>query len=67
MSVAEPLPAAQPARRALRAGTAALALSLGLPARALAQTASEVAATVSTEVVANPYGLAALWAQGDWV
>ena len=67
MSVAEPLPAAPRSRRALRAGGAALAVSLGLPARALAQAASEVAATVSTEVVANPYGLAALWAQGDWV
>ena len=67
MSVAEPLPAAQRARRALGACGAALALALAVPARALAQAASEVAATVSTEVVANPYGLAALWAQGDWV
>ena len=67
MSVAEPLPAAPRTRRALGACSAALALSLGLPARALAQAAADAAAAVSTEVVANPYGLAALWAQGDWV
>jgi len=43
------------------------ALLLGLPAGALAQAASAAAPTVATESVTNPYGLAALWAQGDFV
>ena len=66
MFVAPSLPSTPRARRAREAVAVALALSL-LPLRALAQAASEAAATLSTEDVANPYGLATLWAQGDWV
>ena len=67
MSVAEAIPAARSARHARRACGAVLLLSIGLPARALAQAAADAGAVLHTEVVANPYGLAALWAQGDWV
>ncbi|MBN8494656.1 MAG: MotA/TolQ/ExbB proton channel family protein [Burkholderiales bacterium] len=45
-------------------------LLLGLPGAALAQAASAAAAVapeVATESVTNPYGLQALWAQGDFV
>ena len=55
---------ARQARAALRAG---LMLGLSLPQLALAQAASAAMPTVITESVANPYGLAALWAQGDIV
>jgi biopolymer transport protein ExbB len=44
---------------------AALLLACAAPAHVLAQAAS--APLVAQESVANPYGLAALWAQGDWV
>jgi biopolymer transport protein ExbB len=64
------------ARRTAAALLAGLTLALGLPHAALAQAASEPAAaaapaapaaTVAKEVVDNPYGLAALWSQGDFV
>jgi biopolymer transport protein ExbB len=61
------LPRRWPHLAALLAG---LALCLGLPLDALAQAASEPAAAavaVARESVDNPYGLAALWAQGDFV
>jgi biopolymer transport protein ExbB len=64
-------------RRAQRAGAALLAgltLAFSLPHLAFAQAASEPAAAVAAaapavarESVANPYGLAALWSQGDFV
>ncbi len=61
----------QRARQALAALLAGLTLCLSLPQLALAQAASEAAAAaapvVAHESVANPYGLAALWAQGDLV
>jgi len=44
---------------------AALTLAMGLAASALAQTPE--AAAPAAELAANPYGLAALWAQGDLV
>ena len=57
----------RPLRTALPAGLmlAATMLAFGLPHTALAQAAA--APAVVTESVANPYGLAALWAQGDVV
>jgi len=60
-------------RGAFAALLAGLVLALSLPLPALAQTASEPAAvsaivpTLAKESVANPYGLEALWAQGDFV
>jgi len=58
-------------RQTLAALLAGLVLSLGLPHAALAQAASEpataAAPAVAMESVANPYGLSALWAQGDFV
>jgi biopolymer transport protein ExbB len=58
----------------LGAVLAGLTLALSLPHLALAQAASEPAAAaaiatpaVSRESVTNPYGLSALWAQGDFV
>ena len=61
-------PNPQRPRRATRALLAGLVLAASLPQLALAQAASEPAgATVVRETVANPYGLAALWAQGDFV
>jgi biopolymer transport protein ExbB len=71
----------QLARARFAAALIALAsVALGLPAPALAQAASAPAAeapapaatpaptaTVSKEAVANPYGLEALWSQGDFV
>jgi biopolymer transport protein ExbB len=55
---------AQQTRAVLLAG---LTLGLSLPQLALAQAASAALPTVAQESVANPYGLAALWAQGDFV
>jgi biopolymer transport protein ExbB len=66
------------AQRAAAALLAGLALALSLPQLVLAQAASEPAAaaapaapgpaaTVARETVDNPYGLAALWSQGDFV
>ena len=53
-------------RLSLSARTAAaLTLALGLVASALAQ--APEAAAPAAELAANPYGLAALWAQGDLV
>jgi biopolymer transport protein ExbB len=46
---------------------AGLVLACSLPLPALAQAASEPAAAIGKEVVVNPYGLQALWAQGDFV
>jgi biopolymer transport protein ExbB len=65
------LPHRKPAAR--RALTMSLLLSAGLAAAALlsepalAQAASAPLPAVTTERVMNPYGLEALWAQGDWV
>jgi biopolymer transport protein ExbB len=74
MSFRSKTPLLRRAQRMLGALLAGLTLALGLPHLALAQAASEpVAATaiaapaVARESVANPYGLSALWAQGDWV
>ncbi len=70
MSLMHPRPLLLRARRALAALLAGLTLGLSLlPQLALAQAASEpaAAAVVTQESVANPYGLAALWAQGDLV
>jgi biopolymer transport protein ExbB len=62
------LPRLRPALATLLAG---LMLCLGLPLDALAQAASEpgapAALAVAKESVTNPYGLAALWSQGDFV
>jgi biopolymer transport protein ExbB len=59
------------AQRSAAALLAALTLALSLPHAALAQAASEPAAapvaTVAKETVENPYGLSALWSQGDFV
>jgi biopolymer transport protein ExbB len=68
-----PLP--RRAQRLLGALLAGLTLALSLPQLAVAQAASEPAAAaaaiaapaVARESVTNPYGLSALWAQGDWV
>ncbi len=60
-------------RRATRLAAALLAgmtLALSLPNWALAQVASAPPLpmpAVALESVANPYGLEALWVQGDWV
>ncbi|HYN59875.1 MAG TPA: MotA/TolQ/ExbB proton channel family protein [Rubrivivax sp.] len=59
------------AQRATAALGVGLTLALSLPHLAFAQAASEPAtanaAAVARESVANPYGLAALWSQGDFV
>ena len=70
------------AARTLAALMAGFVLALSLPTLALAQAASEPAAapatpaapapapvvpTVSEEAIENPYGLKALWGQGDYV
>ena len=72
MSLLHPRPLLQRTRRALAALLAGLTLTLSLlPQLALAQAASasagSAAPVVAQETVANPYGLAALWAQGDFV
>ena len=73
MSLANPLPLLRRARQVLAALLAGVTLALSLPQLALAQAASEPAATaiaapaVAKESVDNPYGLSALWAQGDFV
>jgi biopolymer transport protein ExbB len=73
MSVPIHTPLLRRARRLLGALLAGLTLGLSLPQLALAQAASEPAATavaaptVAKESVDNPYGLSALWAQGDFV
>jgi biopolymer transport protein ExbB len=60
-------------RAAFAALLAGLVLAASLPLPALAQAASEPATaaaavpSVAKEVVDNPYGLSALWAQGDFV
>ena len=53
--------------RAAAALTGAAGLALCLSAPALAQTPAPEAAAATAELAANPYGLAALWAQGDLV
>ena len=66
------------AAKSLAALLAGFVLSLSLPLSALAQAASEptaaaapapapVVPTVSEEAIENPYGLQALWGQGDYV
>ena len=79
MSHLFPLPALRRARHMTAALLAGLALGLSLPQLALAQAASEPVAAaavpaapvaapmVAKESVANPYGLQALWEQGDMV
>jgi len=54
---------AQPASAAAPVVTAPVAAAPD----ATAPAAAPVAAAVSKETVDNPYGLSALWAQGDWV
>ena len=46
---------------------AALVLAVAAPAPALAQAASAPTPAVEQAAVENPYGLKALWEQGDWV
>jgi biopolymer transport protein ExbB len=76
MSLITPSRALRGAHRAAAALLASLTLALSLPQLAFAQAASEPAAAVAPapiapavakEVVANPYGLSALWSQGDFV
>ena len=73
MSLANPLSLLRRARQVLATLLAGVTLALSLPQLALAQAASEPAATaiaapaVAKESVDNPYGLSALWAQGDFV
>jgi biopolymer transport protein ExbB len=75
MSFPPQTPLLRRARRAFGALLAGLTLALSLPHLALAQATSEPAAAaapltapaVAKEVVDNPYGLSALWAQGDFV
>jgi len=79
MSLIASLPALRRARHLGAALLAGLALGLSLPQLALAQAASEpvaaaamppapmAAPTVAKESVSNPYGLQALWEQGDFV
>jgi len=74
MSFPHKSPLLRRAQRTLGAVLAGLTLALSLPHLALAQAASEPAAAtaiatpaVSRESVTNPYGLSALWAQGDFV
>jgi len=75
MSFTHKTPLPRRAQRLLGALLAGLTLALSLPQLAVAQAASEPAAAaaaiaapaVARESVTNPYGLSALWAQGDWV
>jgi biopolymer transport protein ExbB len=71
MSLLDNLPLWRRTRRLVGALLAGLTLGLSLPQMALAQAASEPAAiaapAVAKESVDNPYGLSALWAQGDFV
>jgi biopolymer transport protein ExbB len=71
MSLSIHMPLWRRTRRLLGALLTGLALGLSLPQLALAQAASEPAAVaapaVAKESVDNPYGLSALWAQGDFV
>jgi biopolymer transport protein ExbB len=71
MSFPHVTPRLRRAQRAFGALLAALALAISLPHLALAQAAVQPAAgaapAVAKEVVDNPYGLSALWAQGDFV
>ena len=80
MSIRKILSAPTAVVRWLLAMLAALTMALASPGLALAQAASEPAATsapaaapaapaaaVTEEAVENPYGLKALWGQGDWV
>ena len=73
MSFPHNMPLWRRAQRTLGALLAGLTLALSLPQLVLAQAASEPAATavaapvVAKESVDNPYGLSALWAQGDFV
>jgi biopolymer transport protein ExbB len=73
MSFPPKTPLLRRAQRVIGALLAGLTLGLSLPQLALAQAASPPAATavtaptVSNESVDNPYGLSALWAQGDFV
>ncbi len=73
MSFPPKTPLLRRAQRTLGALLAGLTLALSLPQLVLAQAASEPAATavaapvVAKESVDNPYGLSALWAQGDFV
>ena len=75
MSVPHPKLLLPRARRVASALLAVVTLCLSLPQLALAQAASEpaaavapaVAPAVATESVTNPYGLSALWSQGDFV
>jgi biopolymer transport protein ExbB len=76
MSFITPSRALRRAHRAAAALLAGLTLALSLPQLALAQAASEPAAAVAPvaaapavakESVDNPYGLSALWSQGDFV
>ena len=71
MSLLTLTPALRRAQRAIGALLAGLVLAAGTPHLALAQAASEPAAmaapATAKESVDNPYGLSALWAQGDFV
>jgi biopolymer transport protein ExbB len=73
MSFPHKTPLLRRAQRALGAVLAGLTLALSLPHLAMAQAASPPAASaiaapaVARESVDNPYGLSALWAQGDFV
>jgi biopolymer transport protein ExbB len=77
MSFITASPTLRRAQRTAGALLAGLTLALSLPQLAFAQAASEPAvaapaapvpaATLTKESVANPYGLSALWAQGDFV
>ncbi len=71
MSLLTLTPALCRAQRAIGALLAGLVLAAGTPHLALAQAASEPAAVAAPatakESVDNPYGLSALWAQGDFV
>jgi biopolymer transport protein ExbB len=50
-----------------QAQAASAAAPAAAPAEVAAPAAAPIAASVSKETVDNPYGLAALWAQGDFV
>jgi biopolymer transport protein ExbB len=74
MSLITPLSALRRAQGTAAALLVGLTLCLCLPHPASAQAASEpvaaaapLGATVAKESVANPYGLGALWSQGDFV
>ena len=58
--------ATAPARAQDSAASAAASAPAAVPASAV-DVAAPMAATVSKETVDNPYGLSALWAQGDFV